>query len=267
MRHNISRGFKARLMVEDLEARVLLSGSTPFTADGRPWEILNHGPSSAEAEDFDYGGEGVAYHSSYSINPGGAYRPNEGIGIEGPNANTGGTYNVGYFHAGDWMNYTIHVDQAGPYLLNLHASSAAAGTAHLSFDGVPSGQITVSNTGGWGNYKDFTTPVTLAAGTQVMTVWEDTGSYNLDYISLTPQAEANPHEQEYSPAGKNPGALLRGVPPLLPAFGAAKIEAEYFDLGGQAPDSTGVQSAGYYWLDQSQFTATYPPYLRPLPPG
>ena len=38
--------------------------------------------------------------------------------------------------------------------------------------------------------EDFTTTVTLAAGTQVMTVWDDTSSYNLDYISLTPQAQA-----------------------------------------------------------------------------
>src|SRR5262245_43802416 len=99
MRRKKPNWSKMRLMLEDLEARVLLSGSTPVTADGLPWEILGHGPSAVEAENFDYGGEGVAYHSHYAKNPGGAYRPNEGIGIEGPSANTGGTYNVGYFGA------------------------------------------------------------------------------------------------------------------------------------------------------------------------
>jgi endoglucanase Acf2 len=261
------RSSGSRPQIECLEQRLLLI-STPFTADGQPWEILAHGPSSVEAENFDYGGEGVAYHSGNTTNPGGAYRPSEHVGIEGPSANTGGSYNVGYFHAGDWLNYTIHVDAAGAYVLNLHASSAASGVAHVSFSGGgASGAIAVSNTGGWGNYRDFTATLTLAAGTQVMTVWEDAGAYNLDYIGLTPQAEANPPEQAYAPAGNQPGALPRGVPPLLPAFGAAKIEAEHFDLGGQAAGPAGVQSAGYYWLDQSQYTATYPYTSTPFRPG
>jgi endoglucanase Acf2 len=254
-------------MVEDLESRVLLSNSTPFTADGQPWEILRHGPSVVEAENFDYGGEGVAYHSSYTRNPGGAYRPDEGVGIEGPSAAAGGTYNVGYFHAGGWMNYTIHVDQAGTYVLDLHASNASSGTGHVTIGAGTSSTISIPNTGGWGNYRDFTTTVTLAAGTQVMKVWEDTGAYNLDYVSLTPQAEANPTERAYSPAGNGPGALQRGVPPLLSAFGAAQIEAENYDQGGQASGATGVQSAGYYWLDQSQYRATYPHTSTPFRPN
>src|SRR5437588_12776867 len=100
------------------------------------------------------------------------------------------------------MNYTVNVDMGGTYVLDLHASSAPpnGGTAHVSFGSggasstpptVTSSPITISNTGGWGNYKDFTTTVTLAAGTQVMAVWEDSGACNLDYISLTPQALAN----------------------------------------------------------------------------
>jgi endoglucanase Acf2 len=267
-----------RPSIESLEDRLVLSSTTPFTADGQPWEILGHGPSVVEAEDFDYGGEGVAYHSTYTQNPAGAYRPNEGIGVEGPFANTGGTYDVGYFAPGDWMNYTIHVDQPGTYLLDLHASSAPpnGATAHVSFGSggasttppaVTSGTIAISNTGGWGNYQDFTSTVTLAAGTQVMTVWQDSGGYNLDYLSLTPQAQANPVEQADTPEGTAPGVALRGVPPVLTAFGATQIESENFDLGGQATAGTGVQSAGYYWLDQSQYSGTYPYTNTPFRPS
>ncbi len=271
------RRSSVRLTLEALEDRLAPTVSTPFTANGQPWEILSQGPSVIEAENFDYGGEGVAYHSSYAINPGGAYRPNEGIGIEGPNASTGGTYDVGYFDAGDWMNYTINVDQAGSYVLDLHAASAPpnGATAHVSFGGggasttpgVTSSEITISNTGGWGNYEDFTTTVTLTAGTQVMTVWEDSGGYNLDSISLTPQAQANPTEQAYTPEGTSPGVALRGVPPTLTQFGAVQIEAEDYDLGGQAASATGVQNAGYYWLDQSQDQADYPYTSVPFRPG
>ena len=150
--------------LEALEDRLVLSGSTPFTADGQAWAILSHSPSVVEAENFDYGGEGVAYHSPFTKNPGGAYRPNEGIGVEGPNANTGGTYDVGYFAQGDWMSYTVNVDAAGSYVLDLHASSAPpnGATAQVNFGSggasttpptVTSGPIAISNTGGWGNYN------------------------------------------------------------------------------------------------------------------
>src|SRR5262249_19853751 len=151
------------------------AASTPFTADGHPWEILASSPSVVEAENFDYGGEGVAYHSPFALNPGGAYPPNEGMGVGGPFASTGGTYDVGYFAQGDWMNYTVNVDAAGTYVLDLHASSAPldGAVAHVSFGSggatppaVTSGPIAISNTGGWGDYKDFTTSVTLPAGTQ-----------------------------------------------------------------------------------------------------
>jgi hypothetical protein len=267
-----------RPALEILEDRLVPSGSTPFTANGQPWEVQAYGPSAIEAENFDYGGAGVAYHSAYAKNPGGAYRPSEGIGVEGPSASTGGTYNVGYFGPGDWMNYTLHIDLAGTYVLDLHASSAApsGGMGHVSFGSggastmpptVTSSEITVSNTGGWGTYKDFTTTVPLTAGTQVMTVWEDSGGYNLDYLSLTAEAQANPAEQAYAPEGTTPGVALRGVPPLLPQFGAAEIQSENYDQGGQAGGATGVQSAGYYWLDQSLFKGTYPYTATPFRPG
>src|SRR5262249_49228504 len=262
-----------RLALESLEHRLLLSTSTPFTADGQPWAILGHGPSVVEAENFDYGGEGVAYHSPYAQNPGGAYRPDEGIGVEGPFANTGGTYDVGYFAGGDWMSYTVNVRQAGTYVLDLGASSAAGATAHLSFGSgttpptVTSDQTTINTAGNWGNYQDFTTTVNLAAGTQVMTVWDDTGGYNLDYIKLTPQADASAPEQPYTPTGADPNAVLRDVPTVLPPFGAAQIESENYDLGGQAAGPNGAQSAGYHWLDQSQYQGTHPWRSTPFRPG
>src|SRR5262249_52311497 len=156
------------------------------------------------------------------------------------------------------MNYTVNVRQAGTYVLDLRASSAAGATAHVSFGSggasttpptVTSGEITISSTGNWGNYQDFTATVNLAAGTQVLTVWDDTGGYNLDFLELTPQADANATERPYTPTDATLGAVLRGVPTVLPAFGAAQIQSENYDLGGQAAGPNGVQSAGYYWLD------------------
>src|SRR5438552_2565558 len=52
------------------------SGSTPFT--GVPYPI----PGTIEAENFDKGGEGVAYHDTDAANLGGQYRTTEGVDIE-----------------------------------------------------------------------------------------------------------------------------------------------------------------------------------------
>src|ERR1700722_10640380 len=102
-------------LAESLETRRMLA-NTPFTANGLPWEITSTGTSWVESENFDYGGEGVAYHDTTSANQGGAYRPNEGVDIEGPNTSTGGTYNVGYVSPGEWMKYPVKVDVAGSYV-------------------------------------------------------------------------------------------------------------------------------------------------------
>lgn len=259
-----------RSILQRLESRLFLS-STPFTADGRPWEVLASGVSWVEAENFDYGGQGVAYSNNNSNNPGGAYRTGEKVGIEGPSTNAGNTYNTGYFNAGNWLKYTITVDQAGTYVIDLKASTASAGaTGHITFDtgtGTPvsTGAITIANIGGWGVYGDCTATVTLAAGQQVMTVYDDASQYNIDYVSFTPQAGAGVAEKSYNPT--NPGnaaPVFRNLPALLPAFGGTQIESEYFDMGGEAAGGTGVQSAGYYWPTPSTAYATYPYTANPF---
>jgi endoglucanase Acf2 len=251
---------------EKLEPRRLLS-NTPFTADGTPWEITSTGTSWVEAENFDYGGKGVAYSTTATSNQGGKYRTGDDIGIEGPNADTGNTYNVGYVNAGQWMKYTIHVDVAGIYVIDLRASNANATTCttHLTFNNsagtVTSGEISIpTTTGGWGGYTDHTmVSVNLSAGTQVMTLYDDTSGCNFDYVSLTPQAIFGQSETAYDPTVvDSTTGVQRSLPTYLPAFGAAQIESEDFDTGGQAGGATGVESGGYYWLDSSKYTATYP---------
>jgi endoglucanase Acf2 len=270
-RPNRSSSGKIFAALEKMEPRRLLAANTPFTIDGHPWEILANSPSWVEGENFDYGGQNVAYKTNNSNNPGGQYRINEQVGIEGPSANTGGTYNTGYSNGNNWLKYSVTVDQAGSYVVNLHASTAGTqATAHVAFDGggntVSTGTLTIPNTGGWGDYKDFTATVTLVAGAQNMTVYDDSGQYNIDYISLTPAALAGSAEQAYSPQapGSATNLLMRDIPTLLPAFGGTQIESEYFDFGGEAAGATGVQTAGYYWPTPNTAYADYPYTANPF---
>jgi glucosylceramidase len=43
----------------------------------------------------------------------------------------------------------------------------------------------VPDTGGWGSYQSVHVPVTLAAGDQLVTVYCETGGFNLDYFRLS----------------------------------------------------------------------------------
>jgi probable HAF family extracellular repeat protein len=137
-------------------------GPTPY--GGTPRAI----PGTIQAEDFDEGGEGVAYHDSGPNNAGGAYRPT-GVDIAGA-SDIGGGYTVGWMTAGEWLNYTVSVAQSGTYSLAARvAANGTGGTFHVEFDGVnKTGSLTIPNTGGWQNWVDVTATVTLGAGTQSM---------------------------------------------------------------------------------------------------
>lgn len=151
----------ARRMIESLEARVLLSStSTPFL--GRPLDIST---SPIEAENFDLGGEGVAYHDTTPGNHNGQYRPTEGVDI-----NKGGSngFSVGYTAPGEWLNYTIDVPNLGsqlnasPYTFQATvANQGRGGTFHMEIDGKDmTGEMTVPDTGPWDTW------VTLSSNTE-----------------------------------------------------------------------------------------------------
>ena len=158
------------------------------------WLAIKPSASSSitvQAEDFDSGAEGVAYHDVDSANLGGKYRTT-GVDIQST-TDTGGGYNVGYVKAGEWLRYTINVATGGTFKLDFRVASAGSnGKFHLEVDGIDkTGQLTVPNTGGWQNWTTVTkTGVALSAGTHVLRLRMDangsTGSVgNFNWLKLT----------------------------------------------------------------------------------
>ena len=64
-------------------------------------------PGTVQAEDFDDGGQLVAYRDEEPENNGGEYR-DTGVDIQ-LSGDIGGGFNVGWIRAGEWMNYTVNV--------------------------------------------------------------------------------------------------------------------------------------------------------------
>jgi GH18 family chitinase len=155
------------------------SSSTPYL--GVPAVI----PGTIEAENYDLGGEGIAYHDSDAANDGGEYRLTEGVDIEAT-TDTGGGYDVGWTANGEWMKYSVNVTQPGAYTLQARVATQNSGDHfHVEIDGVNvSGTIVVPNTGGWQNWQtvSVTTPA-LTTGVHTMRIVMDQGGFNLNYLN------------------------------------------------------------------------------------
>ena len=164
------------------------STSTPYS--GTPLAI----PGTIETEDYDNGGQGVAYSDTGAANEGGSYRPAEGVDIEAC-SDSGGGYNVGWTATGEWMKYTVDVAPAGDYTITSRVAKGTTGTGafHIEVDGVDvTGSISVSNTGGWQSWVNKTTSnVTLSSGEQVVEIVIESGGININRLQFVLDQAAN----------------------------------------------------------------------------
>jgi subtilisin family serine protease len=148
-------------------------------------------PGVIEAENFDNGGEGVAYHDTTAGNSGGKYRATD-VDIE-TTMDAGGGYQVGWVVASEWLKYTATVATTATYTLELRvASSGTGGTAHVEIDGVNvTGSIAVPNTGGWQTWTSVFVPgIPMSAGSHVFRLVIDTNGNtgyfgNINFIRWT----------------------------------------------------------------------------------
>ena len=140
---------------------------TPWTRssfNGLPSMI----PGVIEAEDFDVGGEGLTYHDTDESNVPGAYRPNEAVDIE---PRQGGGFQVAYIESGEWLEYTVDVEEAGDYVATAYVASVdGGGRFRFEFDGSWTRTLTVPATGDWQTLSPVSKSVTLSAGEQIMRV-------------------------------------------------------------------------------------------------
>ena len=204
--------------------------SVPF--GGTPTTL----PATIQAENFDEGGSGVAYHDTTSGNAGGQYRATN-VDIE-DSSDSGGGHDVGWVAAGEWLKYTVNVSAAGAYDIDIRVASAGSGgTFHIEANGSDiTGRLTVPNTGSWQKWTTLRkSGVSLNAGQQVWRLVMDTNGPtdavgNFNYIRVT---------------GSTAGAPYGGTAVSLPGT----IQAENFDAGAAGVayvDTTAGNFGGEY---------------------
>lgn len=106
-------------------------------------------------------------------------------------------YYVGWTNAGEWLNYTVHVGDAGTFTVKLLVSSNNRDAAiSLWVDGVDrTGPVAIPSTGHWHTWQTLESfaALRLESGRHVITVKiEREGNMNLGHMEFTRLPEKKP---------------------------------------------------------------------------
>ena len=209
-------------------------------------------PGTVYAENYDTGGQGVAYNVTSVNGSANSYR-SDGVDLEATTDTSGPANDLGWTAAGQWFRYTVNVATAGTYTVGLRLAAPAAVTDGLHIANSAgtnlSGNVNVPATGGWQTWVTAIATVTLPAGTQTLTVDQDNGGWNINFLAfgLNTSGGGSP-----PPPGEAPyGGTAAAVP--------GTVQAENYDTGGQgtAYNVTSVNgSANSYRSDGVDLEAT-----------
>ena len=192
-------------------------------------------PGRVEIENFNVGGEQVAYHDFDTERRGGANYRAEAVDLEAT-SDVGGGVNLGFTEPGEWLRYDVDVTAPGNYVLRARVAwPGFGGNFHVEIDGHNvTGNMLVPDTGGfqsWRTIQSRTFP--LQAGPQVLRLVLDStggGMGNFNWLEVAPAPVSTPFQ---GAAGAIPG----------------RIEAENFDEGGMNVayyDETTANQGGAY---------------------
>ncbi|MDP4209289.1 MAG: carbohydrate-binding protein [Bacteroidota bacterium] len=144
-------------------------------------------PGKVEVENFDKGGELVAYHDFDATNVSGKYRTTEGVDID---AVTDGGYCVSNIVKAEWLKYSVNIQNEGVYSIDVRVAAADTGKSfRIRLDNqYITGKISVPNTGGLQNWQTVSVPVSvpsLTAGAKTLTIEMGASGFAIDYVNFT----------------------------------------------------------------------------------
>ena len=136
-------------------------------------------PGKIEAEEFDLGGDGYAYYDLDSENRNGGDRE-EGVDM----SNTA----IGYTQKGEWLEYTIEVEQDGKYTMSASVASGADGSSFKLYidNEAVTDVIEVPNTGDWETFVTVDSEIDLLTVGKHILKLEITGDWlDMDYMQFS----------------------------------------------------------------------------------
>lgn len=182
-------------------------------------------PGKVQAEDYNKGGSGKAYSDLDAANQGGEYR---GDAVDIYKAGMGMA--VGYTQAGEWLKYSVHVEEDGEYeMIGRLAGTNGTGSISVYLGDTKIGETMVSEKGpDYDTYSDVSGgKVTLKAGDYDLKISIESDWVNIDYIEFK----------------KVDAALSIGNKLMV----KTNMEnAQYFDMNGNRVTKATAQKQGIY---------------------
>lgn len=144
-------------------------------------------PGTIEAEDLDEGAEGVAFHESDDKPADEGYRGTHPADVRG-DGNASNGYYIGDVQPGEWMAYTIEVDEDGAYSIDTYIvkGDGSGGSFYFEVDGRGATRSIEMPQGGWTDFSKKATSGTiqLSKGKHILKYCANTPG-NVDKFVLT----------------------------------------------------------------------------------
>lgn len=239
--------------VSDTVRAIVGSGAATSPYGGTPARI----PGTIEAENYDLGGEGSAYHDTDPQNTGGLYRPDDGVDIESC-TDSGDGFDVGWTQPSEWILYTVDVSDSGSCQIAARvASTSASGSMHFEIDGVDvTGIMNVPNTGGWQIWATVqSSTVTLASGIHYLKFFVNSGQFNVNRFYIYPPGASPSLNLLYPNGGEefSPDSVVE-----------ISWQSQFVD---QVRIGLSTSGGGFYSLVQSGVDAGFGVYRWKVPAG
>ena len=185
---------------------------------GQPYGITPNEFTVIQAEDFDEGGEGVAFHDTTPGNTPGYYR--DGAGQDVDIVLTDNRYHLGFIDPGEWTEYALEITP-GVYDIEIWTATTLQGRRFYlelydEFDGLlastQNGPSVAPLTADWGHFQKVVIPnINLSgnlSGSRFLRLAHLDGLINVDRMTLRPTVETITSDAF---AGHQPGAILNGT--------------------------------------------------------
>jgi len=180
---------------QSLALEVLREGSYPYPDPFSPHRL----PGSLNPVDYNYGGEGVAYHDQSPQNEGDGDRQDEGVDTQNSDR---GNPNVGWILDGEWLEYGIAVDSTWQYRLSIRVATpnASGGPISIWVNGEERlKDIPIPGTGAWDVFKTiYAGSLPLNEADTLLRLQFDGGGFNLARVSFN--LDATNHLRDMAPS-------------------------------------------------------------------
>ncbi len=198
-----------------------------------PYKI-HHIPCTVEAEEFDNGGEGIAYHVTDQSSFNNTFRKTESIKIENCSDTLNG-FDITKLQSNDWVKYSIYNDKKDDFILSARVSALLRNSKfHFELGKMNSTKIFEVDSVADQKWITVTDKMTIDSGTYILKLVIDQGSIRVNKFSF------NKIIKPYSSLIHIPGI----------------IEAEKFDVNGYYDADLGNIGGAYRPNEDVDITCT-----------